>query len=108
MWGCVGWVEGRAAWCLWVGGAGAGALLEAGVALATPEEDTRIPSLARLRPKPPQAGSEGQGVLHVGIIISMWIFAPQRTGVCKANSLAGPTYTNLIFRLDSGTLALWC
>lgn len=90
-----------------VGAGGAGGPLEAGAALATPEKDTRIPSLARLRPKPPQAGREGQWGLHIGII-SMWIFARQRTGVCKANSLEEPTCTSLVSRLDSGSLALWC
>lgn len=35
---------------------GAGGLLEAGAALAIPEEDTLIPSLARLRPSPAPDG----------------------------------------------------
>lgn len=38
VWGCKGWVERRAAWHLQV--VGAGELLEAGAALATPEEDS--------------------------------------------------------------------
>lgn len=82
--GCVGWVERRAAWCLWV--AETGGLLELP---SHPRGGHSDSHLARLRPKPTAEHWARAGKRHRGLCQSHFTDEKNRGSDCRCPTLQG-------------------